>query len=147
MRRVKITLLMLLLLLSLLPASCGSGSADSGKKQAVDVDLTKLSSTLVYAEVYNMVTYPAAYIGKTVKMNGMFALYHDEVSNVNYYACIIRDATACCAQGIEFVLNDSYRYPDDYPEEGGDVTVIGTFDTYQEGEYLYCTLRDAKLAE
>ena len=69
----------------------------------------------------------------------------DRSSGNNYFACIIADATACCSQGIEFVLKDDYTYPDDYPEEGGDICVVGVFDTYQEGEYSYCTLRDAEI--
>ncbi|MCR4711191.1 MAG: hypothetical protein K5707_02735 [Clostridia bacterium] len=112
----------------------------------IDVDLTMLSSTMVYSEVYNMMISPETYIGKTVKMAGMFASYYDENADQYYYACIIQDATACCAQGIEFVLTDDYTYPDDYPEEGGDICVVGVFDTYRDGEFMYCTLRDAKLA-
>lgn len=108
------------------------------------VDLTALSSTMVYSEVYNMMYYPENYVGKTVKMSGLYAVYHDESMDKYYHACIISDATACCSQGIEFELTDDYTYPDDYPEEGGQICVTGTFDTYQEGEYTYCTLRDAK---
>ena len=56
-------------------------------------------------------------------------------------ACIIRDATACCAQGIEFVPLDE----SDCPLEGDDVTVTGVFSTYYEGPDLYCTLLDAQV--
>ncbi len=112
---------------------------------AVDVDLTALSSTMVYSEVYNMMSAPESYIGKTVKMSGNFAFYHDEASGKYYFACVIKDATACCSQGIEFILPESYSYPEDYPSPGDDITVIGTFDTYQEGEETYCTLRNATL--
>ncbi|MBR4743508.1 MAG: hypothetical protein IK082_04870 [Oscillospiraceae bacterium] len=117
----------------------------SGGTERIDIDLTEMSSTMVYSEVYSMLETPENYIGKTVKMNGIFAYYYDEETGSYYFACIIRDATACCSQGIEFVLTDDYVYPDDYPEVGGDVTVLGRFDTYMEGEYLYCTLRDAVL--
>lgn len=113
---------------------------------SIDVDLTTLSSTMVYAEVYNMMVQPQDYIGKTVKMDGLFSFYHDETTGKDYFACIIQDATACCSQGIEFVLTDDYTYPEDYPEEGGEICVSGVFDTYQEGEYTYCTLRDATLS-
>ena len=113
--------------------------------EGIDVDLTALSSTMVYSEVYNMMVTPENYVGKTVKMDGIFASYHDESADKYYFACIISDATACCSQGIEFVLTDGYSYPDDYPEEGGDVCVVGVFDTYQEGGYTYCTLRNARL--
>lgn len=106
----------------------------------IDVDLTQLSSTMVYSEVYNMVTVPELYIGKTVKMKGSFAMYHDEVTDVYYFACLIADATACCSQGIEFVLSGEHSYPEDYPELGSEISVVGTFGTYSEGENLYCTL-------
>lgn len=44
-----------------------------------------------------------------------------------------------------FVLTDNYVYPDDYPEVDEEICVVGVFDTYQEGDYTYCTLRKAKL--
>ena len=117
----------------------------------IDVDLTKLSSTMVYSEVYNMMYSPDDYIGKTVKMKGQFDVYQavDEngafLPGQIYFACVIADATACCAQGLEFVLTGDYTYPDDYPELGTEITVVGTFQTYEENGYLYCQLVDAKL--
>ena len=102
----------------------------------VDVDLTQLSSTMVYSEVYNMVFEPEKYIGKTVKMKGIYAVYHDEAKDKYYHACIITDATACCSQGIEFELCDDYKYPDDYPEEADDICVTGTFDIYKDGNLI-----------
>ncbi len=117
-----------------------------GTTDGIDIDLTTLSSTMVYSEVYSMMVSPADYIGKTVKMDGQFALYHDESTGKYYFACIISDAAACCSQGIEFMLTDEYTYPDDYPKEGEKICVIGIFDTYQEGDYTYCTLRDSRIA-
>ena len=111
----------------------------------VDLDLTQLSKTMVYAEVYNIMVEPESYVGKTIRMNGDYYIYTDDTTGQQYYYCIIRDATACCAQGIEFVLTDDYKFPEDYPEEGAFVTVSGRFDTYMEDDLLYCTLRDAVL--
>ena len=113
--------------------------------EGVDIDLTILSSTLVYSEVYNMMALPEEYIGKTIRMEGLFSYYHDDTTGKDYFACIIQDATACCAQGIEFELEGEHTYPDDYPEEGTIVKVEGVFDTYMEGENKYCTLRDAHM--
>ena len=110
---------------------------------SVDVDLTKLSSTLVYSEVYNMLTSPDDYIGKTIKMSGDFAVGEGE--DRYYFACIIADATACCSQGIEFLLDGDYNYPEDYPELSTEITVIGVFDTYYEGESRYCQLINASM--
>lgn len=120
-----------------------SNSADGAEN--VDVDLTTLSKILVYSEVYNMMVTPDDYIGKTVKMRGQLSIYEDESTGNIYFACIVKDATACCSQGIEFVLTDEYVYPDDYPAEGEEITVTGVFNTYQEGDVTYCNLINAKL--
>lgn len=132
-------------------ASCGSepqpepaqASASSGEKK-VDVDLTALSSTMVYSEVYNMMTKPEDYEGKTVKMNGTFAAYEGEIRDY-YFACVISDATACCSQGLEFLLADGRKFPEEYPDTGSEITVVGVFETYKEGEQQYCQLKDAEL--
>ncbi len=126
-------------------AGADAASAPAENAEGIDVDLTALSSTMVYSEVYNMMNSPETYIGKTVKMKGQYAHFHDNNTNNDYFACIIKDATACCSQGIEFVLTDDYAYPDDYPDAEEEICVVGVFDTYKEGRYLYCTLRDAKL--
>lgn len=131
-----------LLLFSLLFTFACSSPSES----EYDVDLTMLSSTMVYSEVYNMMTVPSNYLGKSVKMNGTFSVYHDESTGKYYYACLISDATACCSQGIEFVLDGDYEYPSDYPAEGTEITVSGIFNTYMEGEYQYCQLINAKMS-
>lgn len=124
------------------PEPVDGSEAVLSKTEGIDVDLTILSSTVVYSEVYNMMYLPEEYIGKTIKMRGMFSSYHDEDKDKYYYACIIQDATACCAQGIEFELEGEHS-PEDYPDEGQEVTVEGVFDTYVEDDYTYCTLRNA----
>lgn len=125
----------------------GAGLPEGEGKQAsdVDVDLTQLSSTMVYTEVYNMVYSPEEYIGKQVRMEGPFVAMQDDATGMLYFACIIQDATACCSQGLEFVLDGEHSYPEDYPEQGMDITVVGEFDTYMEGDYRYCTLRHATI--
>lgn len=107
----------------------------------IDVDLTKLSSTMVYSEVYNMLYSPNEYIGKTVKMKGNFSIYTDGTTGKNYYAVIIADATACCQQGLEFEWEGEHAYPQDYPELGTQIEVTGVFDTYREGETTYAYLK------
>ncbi len=109
-----------------------------------DVDVSKLSSTMVYSVVYDMTTRPKEYIGKKVRISGSMATYHDEETDMTYYACLIADATACCSQGIEFQTTDEFD-PADYPAEGEPVTVMGTYDTYEENGYQYCVLKEAVL--
>lgn len=127
------------------PEQPGNTATTADSTDGIDIDLTALSSTMVYSEVYNMMVSPEKYLGKIIKMDGLFDVYHDKAKDKYYFACIIEDATACCSQGVEFVLTDEYSYPDDYPEEGAEICVVGVLDTYQEGDYTYLTLKNAKL--
>lgn len=166
---MKKTLFPIIILICLLLTACGKSPADAAPTPdpyagafekaesaaaeaaeaarpagGVDVDLTQLSSTMVYSEVYAMVYEPEAYLGKTVKMRGLFA--STEVDAQTFYACIIQDATACCAQGLEF----EPRNPERLPEPGQEITVQGTFDSYQEDAgagnvYVYLVLREATI--
>lgn len=113
--------------------------------EGIDIDLTSLSSTMVYSEVYYMMVKPEDYVGKTIKMSGLYSAFYDSNYDKYYFACIVQDATACCSQGIEFELTDDYTYPDDYPMDSDLITVVGEFDTYEEDGFSYCTLRNAKL--
>lgn len=118
----------------------------------VDVDLTVLSSTMVYSEVYNMLyNDPPHYLGKTVKARGGFSIYQLVTDGVLQpdpvaYACIIADATACCAEGMEFVPEGDLTYPEDYPELGAEITVIGEFQSYEENGMTWYHLVNARLA-
>ena len=159
MKKMICALLALLMIIALV--GCGTeannNSTPSGTQKdntkSIDVDLTKLSSTMVYSEVYAMMTSPQDYIGKTVKMNGQFAIYQATDANGQpvpdqiYFACVIADATACCQQGLEFVLAGNAKYPDDYPELGTEITVVGEFQTYMEGTQQYCHLVNAELVK
>ena len=109
----------------------------------IDVDLTAMSSTMVYSEVLNMQQTPDEYIGKIVKMKGPFNV--SEIGDNRYFACIIADATACCSTGIEFVWAGDHSYPEDYPEKNQEITVVGTFNTYMEGSSKYMQLKDAEV--
>ena len=160
MKKLFYLLLAALLLCSL--AACGTkdnngadGAANtppasqSQSTGGIDVDLTALSSTMVYSEVYSMMSFPDDYIGKTVKMKGQFAVYQatDEngafIPDKMFFACMIADATACCAQGLEFALAGKPVYPDDYPELGAEITVVGTFEWYEEDGCRYYRLGNA----
>ena len=117
-----------------------------------EVDLTVLSSTMVYSEVYNMLyNDPESYLGKTVRARGEFSIYQLVVDGVLQpapaaYACIIADAAACCAEGMEFVSESDLIYPDDYPELGAEITVVGEFQAYEENGMTGYHLINARLA-
>lgn len=154
----KIIAIILALVLTLSFAACSKNSdknensnskattkiteSTSAETKSVDLDLTQLSSTLVYSEVYNMLITPDDYKGKIIKMKGQFNQYTDEETGKIHNAVIISDATACCQQGLEFELSDKTN-PNF--EQDTEITVVGTFDTYSDGKFLYCHLKNAKI--
>ncbi len=140
----RLTYMVLVVLLLILAVSC-SGE-DNASDSDVDVDMTALSSTMAYSEAYNMTNNPGNYLGKTVRMNGIFTVYEDTKTKEKTFACVVADASSCCAQGFEFVLKGDSTYPDDYPEVGSEITVTGTFELYAENGFLYSRLKDATLS-
>ena len=115
----------------------------------VDIDLTAMSSDMVYSTVYQLMADAESYVGKKIKLRGNYYAAWDENTKLYYHYAIIQDATACCQQGMEFVWGDgSHVYPDEYPEEYAEVEVVGVFETYKDNpddEYQYCRLRDATM--
>lgn len=117
-----------------------SENSTSSSDTEIDYDLTKLSTTMVYASVYDMLIAPDTYIDKTVKITGEYYVYSDPTTGGIYHLVMITDATLCCQQGIEFVLIDG-----EYPTEGETITVVGSFNTYEELGYTYCELQNAAI--
>ena len=113
------------------------------KDPSVDVDLTTLSSTMVYSEVFNMMMEPMAYEGQTIKMDGNCAIYTDEETGNTYYTCVVQDATQCCSQGLEFLLDSEQYALEDYPADGDPIVIKGTFSTYEEDGGTYITIKDS----
>ena len=101
------------------------------------VDLTQLSSTMVYAEVYNMMMSPEEYVGKTIKMDGLYYASYIPDMDVYYHFVVIQDATACCEQGLEFIWNGDHTYPNGYPKDETPVEVTGIWRSLEEDGNTY----------
>lgn len=111
----------------------------------VDLDLSTLTSTMVYAEIFNMVSSPDDYIDKTIRLNGIFLVYQDPETEQVYCSVIVQDATACCAQGFNIVMPAQSHYPDDYPPPRSEVTIVATIQadrTLEERGILFLRLTD-----
>ncbi len=107
------------------------------------VDLTMLSSTMMYAEVYNIMMEPDRYIGKTIRMNRPYYASYFEDTEQYYHFVIIEDATACCQEGLEFTWKGDYKYPDDYPVDGTIIEISGVLESYDEnGDTYYGIVSD-----
>ena len=132
-------------------ASVQDDSSVSAQASGDVVDLTKLNGTMMYSQVFDMMSNPQKYMGKRVVMRGQFSFYQPmdgdgkPIPDRIYCSCVIADATACCSQGLEFDLSNKPASLEDYPAAGDDIEVSGTFSTYDEGGFTYCRLINAAM--
>ena len=111
----------------------------------VDLDLTQFNDMMAYSGLFNVYNDPEVYVGKIIKLKGQFDCSEEDESGRRFYAVVLTDASACCAIGLDFVLKDDYVYPKDYPNIGANITVVGRFEMYKEGEDIFAHLVDADI--
>ena len=113
------------------------GSRDPSK---IDLDLTKMSATMIYSTIFDMLVMAEDYVEKNIKVSGWFETYTDPQTGELYYAVVVPDATACCQQGLEFVWPGDHKYPEDFPEPGQDITVTGFYKMIESDGVTYTYL-------
>ena len=118
----------------------GTSSTASSDPSKIDLDLTKMSATMIYSTMFDMLVMAEDYLDKNIKVSGWFETYQDTESGELYYAVVVPDATACCQQGLEFVWPGSHTYPDDFPEPGQDITIIGRYKVTETDGVTYAYL-------
>lgn len=111
--------------------------AASRTSSKIDLDLTKMSATMIYSTMFDMLVMPEDYVEKNIKLKGWFESYTDPQTGELYYAVVVPDATACCQQGIEFVWPGNHTYPADFPETGADITVTGIYKLIENDGITY----------
>lgn len=106
----------------------------------VNLDLTKMSATMIYSTIFDMLIMPEDYVEKIIKVKGWFETYTDPQTGEMYYAVVVPDATACCQQGLEFVWKGNHAYPDDFPKPGQNITVTGIYKMIENDGVTYTYL-------
>ena len=106
----------------------------------VNLDLTKMSATMIYSTIFDMLIMPEDYVEKIIKVKGWFETYMDTKSGELYYAVLVPDATACCQQGLEFIWKGNHAYPDDFPKPGQNITVTGIYKMIENDGVTYTYL-------
>lgn len=110
----------------------------------IDYDLTEMNSDMIYATVFMVVQDPESYAGKTFKIYGnSYTFPTTEGKSMTHY-CLIKDALACCAQGLEFISSNS---DEKYPDDGDEIVVTGTLESYtvEDIPMPLCLLVNAKI--
>lgn len=118
------------------------------KENKFDLDLTQMSSEIGLALLYQFVLAPQDYSGQSIRMKGAYYANYNEQTDAHEYHCVVKDTSACCNQGIEFVWNEIGQ--DNLKNELVDeeeIIVTGILETYQrEGDSrVYCRIKNAMI--
>lgn len=116
------------------PVLSEKADTPASESSATEIDLTSMSSTMVYSYVFNMISAPDDFIGQRFRIRGTYDEEYWDQTNMTYHYILIADAAACCAQGLEFVLTDGSAA---YPQVGEEFEISGVFGTYIENGTLY----------
>ena len=126
----------LIIFIILTVTACSADKPEVGSDAAgVDVDFTVLSGIVAYAKFNEVMSNPDDYIGKTIKLNGPYAV--SPFQGGYYHFVLVEGADACCPEGIEFRLSGSHVYPDDYPPERTKIEFTGIFGSHEDFGYTY----------
>lgn len=98
----------------------------------IDLDLTKMSATIIYSTIFDMMMDSEKYQNKNIKVKGFFNALNDSFDNSIHFAIIIPDATACCVQGLEFIWDKNHKYPEDYPSQDQEITLTGKWTVLED---------------
>lgn len=92
-----------------------------------DYDLTEMNADMIYATIYMVVSDPESYNGKKFRIYGnCYNFPTTDGKSMSHY-CLIKDAMACCAQGLEFILKNP---PEKFPEDDTPIIVEGELESY-----------------
>ena len=155
-----LSIMLFLCLILLVATGCSSSGAtqlDSNypeiqnssttEPKGVDIDLTVLGSTMLSAELSNIGSNISKYLGKTIRISGIYSsFYYEETDKIYFNVITYMDPTMCCSEGMEFIWNGDHNYPDDYPAEDSAIEVIGVLGSYEELGIRYCYLAIDEIA-
>jgi len=113
-------------------ASTGSGLTNL----AQDGDMIEITEKMFVTYINEVYTNTDDYIGKTIKIEGM---YTAEEYETNIYHYVYRSGPGCCGSdgsmcGFEFT------YDGEMPEDNDWIEVVGTLRTYEENGNTYLSL-------
>jgi len=110
--------------------------------EGVDFDISVMNANMVYAQVFDMMMQPEVYKDKIIRISGDYYRLPDNKGNMTN-AVIIRDALACCQQGMEF----KWDFGETVPERETHITVTGPFKITTDSEGLMRTFIQATSVE
>jgi len=105
------------------------------------LDFSNYDERLTYIELDKVVRAPGDYVGRDMKLNGVYMTSKNEATGETMHICLVTDDTACCSTFIEFQLKTGAEYP----PENTKITVSGNIQTVKRISTTYGILLNATL--
>ncbi len=105
--------------------------------QKVDYDLTKMNGLMAYSFIFEVLINPEEYRGDVIKANGFFYRGLSEFTGRKFNYVMVGDDTACCWQGLEFLIDGVENIDENYPEQNVDIEVTGELKSYDAAGYTF----------
>ncbi len=121
MRKV-IVFALLLGLLSVF-AACSTTETTDDSNSGVDHDLTGMSATMLFGQVFDILHNSENYYESTIRLEGEFEVLVNAVSDESVYTLIVEDEGGCCAQWLRLKMAEGVDI--DIPEAGAAVLLEG----------------------
>lgn len=117
--------------------------SDNSSKASEEEDILEITEKMYVAYINEIYMNTENYLGKKIKLEGMFTSAYEESTGQTYYF-VYRTGPGCCGNdgsmcGFEFTTSDAI------PQENDWLEVVGTLDAYEQNGYTYLTLRDSKV--
>jgi uncharacterized membrane protein YcgQ (UPF0703/DUF1980 family) len=133
--------------------SGGKAAGDAGAV-AEAAEVVEIKEKMFIAQTNDVYLNPEDYMGKTIKLEGLFKSYDSTDYGVSY-SFVIRYGPGCCGNdgtaGFEVAWDSRSQDGDDvpYPEEDAWVEAAGVLKSYEEDgfPYLYLSLSSLTVKE
>jgi hypothetical protein len=104
----------------------------------LDYDFSVLSKTVVYGLVYDVLVNAENYVGKFLKLRGVYMPYQEE-NGETYHLLLVYDENACCEMAVE-LLPTKGSAPS-FPEANDTIEVSGLVDICNDNGTRFVALR------
>ena len=102
--------------------SCGTKPSDG-----IDVNLSAMNSLMATAEFQKLTASPTDYVGKTIKISGLYDPRYSEQTKTLYHYVVLEAAAECCPHEMEFYWIGNHKYPNDYPAKQQKIEIVGVY--------------------
>lgn len=114
-----------------------TGPQKSNSLPKIDYDLSNMNFTMISSFFFQMLIEPETYENKIFKIKGNFQTFDNPEGELPYFSVIMNDSTMCCQEGIDFVWQGEHNWPQDYPETGSEISIIGKYIVTEEDGFTY----------